>query len=115
MQSLCDVGIMKAWQEIRKGITCRWRNDAYARMYMLIVWNPLIRDVDGLMIRQKGGFRWADLINAQGNALVEWKRFMPNEMGTQKARLWRISRVKSCSRELHMPLHATSIPWKRNK
>ena len=40
---------MKAWQEIRKGITCRWRNDAYVGMYMLIVWNPLIKDLDGLM------------------------------------------------------------------
>ena len=37
---------------------------------MPIVWNPLIRDVDGLMIGQKAGFKWAELINAQGNALV---------------------------------------------
>ena len=73
MQSLCAIGIMKAWQEIRKGITCRWRKDAYARMYMPIVWNPLIRDVDGLMIGQKAGFKWAELINAQGNALGEWE------------------------------------------
>ena len=57
---------MKAWQRIIKEITCRSRNDAYARMYMQIVWNLLIRDVDGLMIGQKVGFKWADLINAQG-------------------------------------------------
>ena len=94
MQSLCAIGIMKAWQEIRKGITCRWRKDAYARMYMPIVWNPLIRDVDGLMIGQKAGFKWAELINAQGNALVEWERFLSNDVGTQKARIWRISRGK---------------------
>ena len=42
-----------------------WRNYAYARMYMPIVWNPLIRDEDGLMIGQKAGFQWANLINAQ--------------------------------------------------
>ena len=71
MQSLCAIGIMEAPQEIRKGITCSWRNDAYARTYMPIVWNPLIRDVDGLMIGQKAGFKWAELINAQGNALSE--------------------------------------------
>ena len=85
---------MKAWQGIRKGIVCRWRNDAYARMYMPIVWNPLIRDVDGLMIGQKAGFKWANLINAQGNALADWKRFLSNDVGTQKARIWRINRGK---------------------
>ena len=53
MHSLCVGRIVKAWQGIRKGITCGWRNDAYTQMYMPIVWNPLIRDVDGLMIGQK--------------------------------------------------------------
>ena len=86
---------MKAWQGIRKGIICRWRNNAYARMYMPIVWNPLIRDVDGLMIGEKVGFKWANLINAQGNALADWKRFLSNNVGTQKARIWRINRGKS--------------------
>ena len=93
-QSICVVGIMKAWNGIRKGIVCRWRNDAYARMYMPIVWNPLIRDVDGLMIGQKAGFKWANLINAQGNTLADWKRFLRNDVGTQKARIWRINRGK---------------------
>ena len=61
---------------------------------MPIVWNPLIRDVDGLMIGQKAGFKWVEFINAQGNALVEWERFLSNEVGTQKAGIWRISRGK---------------------
>ena len=61
MQSLCAIEIMKAWQEIRKGIACMWRNDAYARMYKPIVWNPLIRDVDVMMIGQKAGFKWAEI------------------------------------------------------
>ena len=64
-------------------------------MYMPIVWNPLIRDVDGLMIGQKAGFKWANLINAQGNALMDWKRFLSNEVGTQKVRIWRINNSKS--------------------
>ena len=66
-QSIYVVGIMKAWQGIRKGIVCRWRNYAHARMYMPIVWNPLIRDVNGLMI----GFKWVNLINVQGNILAD--------------------------------------------
>ena len=84
MQSLCAIGIMRTWQEIRKWITCRWRNDAYARMYMLIVWNPLMRDVDGLMIGQKAGFKWAELINAQGNALGEWEKFCPTRWALKR-------------------------------
>ena len=61
-----------------------------------IVWNPLIRDVEGLMIGQKAGFKWANLINAQGNALADWTRFLSNDMGTQKARIWRINRGYKC-------------------
>ena len=48
----------------------------------------------GLMIGQKAGFKWANLINAQGNALVDWKRFLSNDVGAQKARIWRINRGK---------------------
>ena len=47
------------------------------------------------MTRQKAGFKWADLINAKGNALVEWKRFLSNDVATQMARIWRISRGKA--------------------
>ena len=55
---------------------------------MPIVWSTLIRDVGGLMLVQKVGFKWANLINAQGNALVDWK-------STQKVRIWTISKGKS--------------------
>ena len=47
------------------------------------------------MIGQKAGFKWANLINAQGNVLANWKRFLSNNVGTQKARIWRINRDKS--------------------
>ena len=57
--------------------------------------DSLIRDVDGLMIGQKAGFKWANLINAQGNALAHWKRFLSNDVGTQKSRIWRINTGKS--------------------
>ena len=59
-----------------------------------IVWNPLIRDVEGLMIGQKAGFKWANLINAQGNALAYWKRFLSNDVGTQNVGIWRINKGK---------------------
>ena len=62
---------------------------------MPIVRNPFIRDVDGPMTRQKAGFKCANLINAQENALAGWKRFLSNNVGTQKSRIWRISRGKS--------------------
>ena len=46
------------------------------------------------MIGQKPGFKWANLINAQGNILADWKRFLCNDVITQKARIWRINRGK---------------------
>ena len=46
------------------------------------------------MIGQKPGFKWANLINAQGNTLAYWKRFLCNDVITQKARIWRINRGK---------------------
>ena len=45
--------------------------------------------------KTKDGFKWTNLINAQGNALVDWKIFLSNDMGTPKARKWWISRGKS--------------------
>ena len=57
---------------MKKGITCKWRNNAYARMYMPNVQNPLIKDVDGLMIGQKTGFKWANLILPKGMCLMMW-------------------------------------------
>ena len=37
----------------------------------------------------------ANLINAQGNVLTYWNKFLSNDMTTQKARIWRINRGKS--------------------
>ena len=58
-------------------------------MYVPIVWNLVIKDVDEMMIGQKAGFKWVNLMNAQENVLAEWKRFLYNDVGTQKARIWR--------------------------
>ena len=75
----------------------------------------MIRDVDGLMIGQKAGFKWVEFINAQGNALVEWERFLSNEVGTQKARIWRISRGKGMLKRITDAIACYKNALKRKK